>query len=93
MSPWPGTLSNASLSILKQYATMLNIPPQSVILSWWKVTSRLSIVDQSFLLQLLAILQRHIAEGNYSDEEMQVTDNSHLSILISIHIHRLERQI
>ncbi|ROT68569.1 putative protein unc-13-like D isoform X12 [Penaeus vannamei] len=71
VSPWPGTLSNASLSILKQYATMLNIPPQSVILSWWKVTSRLSIVDQSFLLQLLAILQRHIAEGNYSDEEMQ----------------------
>lgn len=71
VSPWPGTLSNASLSILKQYATMLNIPPQSVILSWWKVTSRLSIVDQSFLLQLLVILQRHIAEGNYSDEEMQ----------------------
>ncbi|XP_047501005.1 uncharacterized protein LOC125047024 [Penaeus chinensis] len=71
ISPWPGTLSNASLSILKQYGTMLNITPQSIILSWWKVTSRLTIVDQSYLIQLLAVLQRHIAEGNYSDEEMQ----------------------
>ncbi|XP_066952165.1 protein unc-13 homolog 4B-like isoform X3 [Macrobrachium rosenbergii] len=75
-APWAGTISSTDAFILSQYGSVLNMTPHLVTLSWWKVTSKLTVVDQSFIGDLLEKLLECIQQREYSEEEIKEAQSS-----------------
>ncbi|XP_050715178.1 BAI1-associated protein 3-like isoform X3 [Eriocheir sinensis] len=74
--PWNGTLSNTKLCLLEHYATTLNLTPPVTAFSWWKVCSRVCVIERAFLGTRLIALQGYLREGRYSCIEREEIKSS-----------------
>ncbi|XP_068204261.1 protein unc-13 homolog 4B-like [Palaemon carinicauda] len=75
-TPWAGAISNIDSFILTQYGSVLNMTPPLVTLSWWKITSKLTVVDQAYLGDVLKDLFDYIKKTEYSEEETKEVQSS-----------------
>lgn len=88
--PWKGTLSNTSQAVLSHYAATLSLTTPFTTLSWWKVSSKFSVTDQSFLGHLLKAFQGFIGKNCYSEEEIQEIRSS-LKTWTSVQLDRIRK--